>query len=295
MNEKHNKRLMHFIKRIHGLMENDDIQKQRTVQNQLGTILVNNKNYKFTPQKMNTMDAEWTDYIPKENIADNEKIIFYCHGGGYMTGSCLYARELTTKLARHTGLRVFCFDYRLAPEFPYPAAVEDALSAWNYILSCGYDAKDLIVAGDSAGGNLALVLTLILQERNMELPKSLVLFSPWTDMTSSGKSYHAKELVDPVLTNEYIKKAVSCYIGNTDACSPYVSPLFADFKGFPPVYIQVGTNEILLDDSRTLYKQLLTHNVYAKLDLFEGMWHVFQMSPILKAEEAIKKAALFIK
>lgn len=295
MNEKHNKRLMHFIKRIHGLMENDDIQKQRTVQNQLGTILVNNKNYKFTPQKVNTMDAEWTDYIPKENIADNEKIIFYCHGGGYMTGSCLYARELTTKLARHTGLRVFCFDYRLAPEFPYPAAVEDALSAWNYILSCGYDAKDLIVAGDSAGGNLALVLTLILQERNMELPKSLVLFSPWTDMTSSGKSYHAKELVDPVLTNEYIKKAVSCYIGNTDACSPYVSPLFADFKGFPPVYIQVGTNEILLDDSRALYKQLLTHNVYAKLDIFEGMWHVFQMSPILKAEEAIKKAALFIK
>ena len=295
MNEKHNKRLMQFIKRVHGLMENDDIQKQRTVQNQLGNILVNNKNYKFTPQKVNDMDAEWTDYIPKENIADNNKIIFYCHGGGYMTGSCLYARELTTKLARHTGLRVFCFDYRLAPEFPYPAAVEDAFSAWNYILSCGYDAKDLIVAGDSAGGNLALVLTLILQERNMELPKSLVLFSPWTDMTSSGKSYHAKELVDPVLTNEYITKAVSCYLGSTSACSPYVSPLFADFKGFPPVYIQVGTNEILLDDSRALYKQLLTHNIYAKLDIFEGMWHVFQMSPIIKAEEAIEKAALFIK
>ena len=295
MNEKHNKRLMHFIKRVHGLMENDDIQKQRTVQNQLGNILVNNKNYKFTPQKVNDMDAEWTDYIPKENITDNNKIIFYCHGGGYMTGSCLYARELTTKLARHTGLRVFCFDYRLAPEFPYPAAVEDAFSAWNYILSCGYDAKDLIVAGDSAGGNLALVLTLILQERNMELPKSLVLFSPWTDMTSSGKSYHAKELVDPVLTNEYITKAVSSYLGSAPACSPYVSPLFADFKGFPPVYIQVGTNEILLDDSRALYKQLLTHNIYAKLDIFEGMWHVFQMSPIMKAEEAIEKAALFIK
>ena len=295
MNEKHNKRLMQFIKRVHGLMENDDIQKQRTVQNQLGNILVNNKNYKFTPQKVNDMDAEWTDYVPKENIADNNKIIFYCHGGGYMTGSCLYARELTTKLARHTGLRVFCFDYRLAPEFPYPAAVEDAFSAWNYILSSGYDAKDLIVAGDSAGGNLALVLTLILQERNMELPKSLVLFSPWTDMTSSGKSYHAKELVDPVLTNEYITKAVSSYLGSASACSPYVSPLFADFKGFPPVYIQVGTNEILLDDSRALYKQLLTHNIYAKLDIFEGMWHVFQMSPIMKAEEAIEKAALFIK
>lgn len=295
MNEKHNKRLMHFIKRIHGLMENDDIQKQRTVQNQLGTIFVNNKNYKFTQQKVNDIDAEWTNYIPIENIAGNHKIIFYCHGGGYMTGSCLYARELTTKLARHTGRCVFCFDYRLAPEFPYPAAVEDAFLAWNYILSCGYESKDVIVAGDSAGGNLALVLTLILQERNMELPKSLVLFSPWTDMTSSGQSYHAKELVDPILTNEYITKAVSCYLGNTNACSPYVSPLFADFKGFPPVYIQVGTNEILLDDSRALYKQLLMHNTYAKLDIFEGMWHVFQMSPILKAEQAIQKAALFIK
>jgi len=287
---------MHFIKRIHGLMENDDIQKQRTVQNQLGTILVSNKNYKFMPQKVNDIDAEWTEYLSKEYATDNHnRIIFYCHGGGYMTGSCLYARELTTKLARHTGLRVFCFDYRLAPEFPYPAAVEDALSAWNYILSCGYNAKDIVVAGDSAGGNLALVLTLILQEQNMELPKNLVLFSPWTDMTSSGKSYHAKELVDPVLTNEYIAKAVSCYLGNTSAYSPYVSPLFADFKGFPPVYIQVGSNEILLDDSRALYKQLLTHNIYAKLDIFEGMWHVFQMSPIIKAEEAIEKAALFIK
>lgn len=296
MNEKQNKRLMHFIRRIHGLIENDDIQKQRTVQNQLAAILSNSKNYQFSPLKVNTMDAEWTDYLQKESESENNhSMIFYCHGGGYMTGSSLYARELTTKLARHTGLRVFCFDYRLAPEFPYPAAVEDALAAWNYILSCRYSPKDIIVAGDSAGGNLALVLTLLLREQNTELPKSLILFSPWTDMTSSGKSYHAKELVDPVLTNAYIQKAIACYKGNMPACSPYISPLFANFKEFPPVYIQVGTNEILLDDSRSLYKQLLKHNIYAKLDIFEGMWHVFQMSPIAKAENAIQKAALFIK
>lgn len=296
MNEKHNKRLMHFIKRLHGLMENDDVLKQRTVQNQLGTILINQKNYKFTPLKVNEIEAEWTEYIPKEKEAnDCNTIIFYCHGGGYMTGSCLYAREITTKLARHTGFRVFCFDYRLAPEFPYPSAVEDALAAWNYILSCGYNANDIVVAGDSAGGNLALVLTLLLREQKAALPKKLVLFSPWTDMTSSGTSYHAKELVDPVLTNEYITKAVSCYLGDAPAHSPYVSPLFANFKEFPSVYIQVGTNEILLDDSRALYKQLLTHNVYAKLDIFEGMWHVFQMSPIAKAETAIERVASFIK
>lgn len=296
MNEKHNKRLMHLVKRVHGLIENEDIQKQRNVQNQLAAILVNNKNYKFTPQIVNNIYSEWTDYTRgnKETVNDNS-VIFYCHGGGYMTGSCIYARELTTKLASHTGLRVFCFDYRLSPEYPYPAAVEDAFSAWNYLLSCGYHAENVIIAGDSAGGNLALVLTLILRDHNMTLPKSLVLFSPWTDMTSSGKSYHSKELIDPVLTNEYISRAVSCYLGDASARSPYVSPLFADFKGFPPVYIQVGSNEILLDDSRQLYKQLLKHNVYAKLDIFEGMWHVFQMSPIMKAEIAMQKAALFIK
>lgn len=296
MNEKQNKRLMHFIRRVHGLMENDDIQKQRTVQNQLATFLTNSKNYQFSPLKVNTTYAEWTDYLQKETKQNNShSIIFYCHGGGYMTGSCLYAREMTMKLARHSGLRVFCFDYRLAPESPYPAAVDDAFDAWNYILSCGYDAKDIIVGGDSAGGNLALVLTLLLREHEMELPKNLILFSPWTDMTSSGASYHAKELIDPVLTNTYIQKAITCYLGDTPASSPYVSPLFADFRGFPPVYIQVGTNEILLDDSRSLYRQLLMHNIYAKLDIFEGMWHVFQMSPIMKAETAIHKVALFIR
>ncbi|MDE7268414.1 MAG: alpha/beta hydrolase, partial [Lachnospiraceae bacterium] len=294
MNEKQNKRLMHLVKRAHGLLENNDIQKQRTVQNQLGNILGNNKNYTFTPQTFYNLYAEWTDYIPNELATDhNDAVIFYCHGGGYMTGSCVYARELTTKLARHTGARIFCFDYRLAPEFPYPAAVEDAMSAWNAFLYCGYHAENVIIAGDSAGGNLALVLTLILREKNMTLPKSLILFSPWTDMTSSGKSYHSKELIDPVLSNEYIAKAISSYLGSASALSPYVSPLFADFKNFPPVYIQVGSNEILLDDSRQLYKQLLKHNVYAKLDIFEGMWHVFQMSPLKTAYDAMEKNAEF--
>lgn len=296
MNEKHNKRLMHLIKCVHGLIEYEDIQKQRNIQNHLSNFLVNNKNYQFTQQIIHNICFEWTDYMPKaNNTIKNDSVILYCHGGGYMTGSCIYARELTTKLARHTDMRVLCFDYRLSPEFPYPAALEDAFAAWNYLLSCGYAANNIILAGDSAGGNLALVLTLILCEQHMALPKSLILFSPWTDMTLSGKSYHAKELVDPVLSKEYISKAKSCYLTNTDASSPYVSPLFANFKGFPPVYIQVGDNEILLDDSRQLYKQLLMYNVYAKLDIFGGMWHVFQMSPIMKAEIAMQKAALFIK
>lgn len=291
-----NKNLMLLIKHAHGLLENDDLQKQRNTQNQLSAILNSYKNYLFTPQIIDNIYYEWTDYIPKENNhLKHNSVILYCHGGGYMTGSCMYAREITTKLAKHTGLRVLCFNYRLSPEFPYPSAIEDALSAWNYILSCKYSPDDIIIAGDSAGGNLALVLTLILRDKHMILPKKLILFSPWTDMTFSGASYHSAEIIDPILNNKYITKAISCYLTDTlTANSPYVSPLFADFKSFPPVYIQVGTNEILLDDSRQLYKQLIKQHIPAKLDIFEGMWHVFQMAPIPKSEIAISKAAMFI-
>lgn len=291
-----NKNLMFLIKHAHGLLENDDLQKQRNTQNQLSAMLNSYKNYLFTPQIIDNIYYEWTDYIPKENNhLKKNSVILYCHGGGYMTGSCMYAREITTKLAKHTGLRVLCFNYRLSPEFPYPSALEDALSAWNYISSCNYSPNNIIIAGDSAGGNLALVLTLILRDKYMILPKKLILFSPWTDMTFSGASYHSKEIIDPILNYKYIAKAISCYLTDSlTANSPYVSPLFADFKNFPPVYIQVGTNEILLDDSRQLYQKLIKQHIPTKLDIFEGMWHVFQMAPIPKADLAISKAAMFI-
>lgn len=297
MNEKRNKRLMRIVKRVHGLIENDDLQKQRNSQNQLGSFFETDKRFHFTSVNVNNMHCEWTEYVYQgsaESIENESKIIFYCHGGGYMTGSCLYARELTTKLARTNLCKIFCFDYRLAPESGYPAALEDALSAWKYILSCGYLPENIIVAGDSAGGNLCLALSLMLRQLEMQMPKCLILFSPWTDMTASGKSYHSKELLDPVLDNNYIQKALKSYLQETPPTSPFVSPVFADFTGFPPVYIQVGDNEILLDDSQTLYSQLLKYNVYARLDIFPGLWHVFQMSPIKASRTAINKVHSFI-
>jgi len=294
MNEKRNKRLMHIVKRVHGLIGNDDLQKQRNSQNQLCCFFENDKRYHFTSINVNNMHCEWTEYVYPDFVGNESKIIFYCHGGGYMTGSCLYARELTTKLARTNLCKIFCFDYRLAPEYGYPAALEDTLSAWKYILSCGYLSENIIVAGDSAGGNLCLVLSLMLRQLEMQMPKCLILFSPWTDMTASGKSYHSKELLDPVLDNNYIQKALKCYLQNTPPTSPFVSPVFADFTGFPPVYIQVGNNEILLDDSQMLYNQLLKYNVYTQLDIFPGLWHVFQMSPIKASRVAMNKVYTFI-
>lgn len=285
---------MQIIRHVHGLIENDNIQKQRDTQDQLAGFLVNDRKYQFTSVYVNTMHCEWTEYIHSESANHESKIIFYCHGGGYMTGSCMYARELTTKLSKQNLCKVFCFDYRLAPEHPFPCALDDAFAAWNYILSCNYLPENIILAGDSAGGNLCLVLSLLIKQHHMSLPRGIILFSPWTDMTASGKSYHAKELLDPVLNNAYIQKAKECYLQAAPITSPLVSPVFGDFSDFPPTYIQVGENEILLDDSKMLYRQLLKYNVYAKLDVFPGLWHVFQMSPIKASKVAMDKVYHFI-
>lgn len=294
MNERQNKRLMHIIRLVHGLIENDDLKKQRDSQDQLGAFLVNDKKYRFTPVYVNEMHCEWTEYIQTEQKNDGSNVIFYCHGGGYMTGSCTYAREITTKLSRYGHYKVFSFDYRLAPEFPYPFAINDAFLAWKYLISCNFSPENIIFAGDSAGGNLCLALSLLLKQSNLQLPKCIILFSPWTDMTTSGKSYHSKELLDPVLNNKYIQKAKKCYLQDIPSTLPLVSPAFGDLSGLPPVYIQVGDNEILLDDSKLLYSRLLRYNVYSRLDIFPGLWHVFQMSPVKASMTAIDRVHKFI-
>jgi len=211
-----------------------------------------------------------------------------------MTGSCQYARTLTTKLALSTSMDVLCFDYRLAPEHPYPAAHEDALKAWDYLMLLGYGARDIIVAGDSAGGNMALALVHRLKMQERLLPRGLVLMSPWTDLTASGKSYEGRAEVDPVLSASYIEHVTKAYAEGQDLCNPLISPLFGDFTGFPRTYIQVGDNEILLNDSTQLYKKMQKDGVAVSIDIFKGMWHVFQMSPFKKAYEAMDKNAEFI-
>ena len=138
-------------------------------------------------------------------------------------------------------------------------------------------------------------MTLTLRLKNMELPKCLVLFSPWTDMTASSESYQTKLMLDPVLDPDYIRKAAFSYLAGSEETSPFVSPLFADLTGFPPTYIQVGENEILLEDSVQLHRHLLECNVFTRIDIFSNMWHVFQMTPIRTAREAILKVNSFLK
>lgn len=292
---KKNQGLLNLVKRVHGVVENVDIEKHRQSQDQLGALFGQSKAILITEENIDGMYGEWLCV----NRAHMKKyVILYCHGGGYSTGSSLYGRTLTTRLASSTSMDVLSFDYRLAPEHPYPAAIEDAMKAWNHLMMFGYGARDVILAGDSAGGNLALALTHQLKREGRLLPRGIVLLSPWTDMTSSGKSHETKEGVDPVLSAAYLREAIENYLGKeydpellTD---PSVSPLFGEFEGFPPTYIQVGDQEILQSDSVLLYKKMNQAGVNVTLDVFKGMWHVFQMSPFKTATEAMDKNAEFI-
>lgn len=288
---KRNQNLMNLIKRVHGLVENQDIEKHRQSQDYIGTILGNTRDINYREISIDGMYAEWISV----NRAHMKKyVILHCHGGGYSTGSSLYARTLTSKLAESTSMDVLCFDYRLAPENPYPAATEDAMKVWNYLMLLGYGARDIIVTGDSAGGNLALSLILKLKQQERLLPRGIVLMSPWTDLTSSGKSFQMKADVDPVLDSAYIQRMIEAYAGGLDLKNPFISPLYGDFEGFPPTYIQVGENEILLSDSKRLHQTFVDANVSVKMDIYPNMWHVFQMSPVKAAREAMDKNAEFI-
>ena len=288
---KRNQNLMQLIRRVHGLVESADLEKHRQSQDHIGAILGNTRDIRYKEIDMDGMYGEWVSV----NRAHMKKyVILHCHGGGYSTGSSMYARTLTSKLATTTSMDVLCFDYRLAPENPYPAACEDAMKAWNYLMLLGYGARDIILTGDSTGGDLALSLTLRLKEERRLLPRGLVLLSPWTDLTSSGESFETMAELDPVLSREYIDGMIHAYAEGMDLQNPQISPLFGDFHGFPPTYIQVGENEILLSDSLRLYKNMLEADVSVKLDRFPGMWHVFQMSPFKTAYEAMDKNAEFI-
>ena len=291
LSDKRNQNLMAIIKKMHERMEETDVEKARASQEHVAMLTIPPKNLTVEEFDLDGMKCEWIKPV-KPHI--KKTIILYCHGGGYMTGSAFYSRSITYKLAEAANKEIFCFNYRLAPEFKFPAPLEDAIKAWDYLMYLGYGARDIVVIGDSAGGNLALTLTMKLKEQGRRMPGGLVLFSPWTDMTGTSKSYATKANVDPVLSPEYIQRAVESYAPGEDVRNPYLSPRFADMSGFPPVYIQVGTNEILYGDSVALNKKLLEANVIVNFEAFKGMWHVFQMTPLKAASEAIDKAAEFV-
>lgn len=288
--------MMKALKAIHTAtspesMAPEDLERQRKGQEVLGRLAAPMAGMSWEPFSLSGMNAAW---VRPNRGHDRRHAILYCHGGGYTSGNLGYSRPIASKLAAVTGYEVLSFEYRLAPEHPYPAAVEDAIRAWDHLMYLGYGARDIVVAGDSAGGNLALVLTHRLKAMGRRLPAALILMSPWTDMTASGRSYQERAELDPSLTLEYIQAVRGAYAHGEDWTSPYLSPLFGDFSGFPPVLIQAGTHEILLSDSVRLRDRLVAAGIPCRLEVWNGMWHVFQMFPIKRSNEAMESIGRFL-
>lgn len=215
----------------------------------------------------------------KENPRD-DMVILQLHGGGY-TGAVRNAYYVFAGLYNEVsrGCSVLTPDYRVAPENPYPAALSDAVESYRWLLEKGYFGEQIIVGGDSAGGGLAMALCMYLRDNNMPLPRGLVAMSPWTDLTASGESYETNYLKDPLFGNTRESLIyVNDYAGSHDKMDAYISPLFGDFRGFPPMLIQVGSIEMLLSDSLSVGQKAREQGVKVRLSVYEEMFHVFQMA-----------------
>lgn len=288
--------LMKALKAAHSALNADslapeDLAVQRRSMELLGQLAAPKLGMSWEPFDLSGTPAAW---VRPERGHDRRHVVLYCHGGGYTCGNLGYSRALASKLAHTTGYEVLSFEYRLAPEHPYPAALEDALKAWDSLMYQGYGAKDVLVAGDSAGGNLALALTLALKNAGRLLPRALLLMSPWTDMTASGRSYTERAELDPTITLDYIKAVRGAYAAGHDLADPMLSPLFGDLRGFPPVLIQAGDHEMLLSDSIRLRDRLVAAGVPCRLEVWKEMWHVFQIYPIRTAGEAMESLGRFL-
>lgn len=215
----------------------------------------------------------------KENPSQDH-VILQLHGGGYM-GAVRNAYYVFAGLYNEVshGCNVLTPDYRVAPEHPYPAALEDAVASYQWLLDKGYYGEQIIVAGDSAGGGLAMALCMYLKDHHMPMPGGLVAMSPWTDLTASGESYETNYERDPLFGNTKDSLIyVNDYAGDHDKMDCYISPLFGDFRGFPPMLIQVGSLEMLLSDSVSVAAKAREQGIRVRLSIYEGMFHVFQMA-----------------
>lgn len=224
------------------------------------------------------------------------RVILYLHGGGYVSGSPATHRPVTARLAREAEARVFALDYRLAPEHPFPAAVVDAWSAYWWLLGQGIAPEQIVVAGDSAGGGLSLALLLALRDAGLPMPAGAVGLSPWFDLALTATSLRTNNGLD-FLNPAVLQASATMYLGNHDVHEPLASPLYADLHGLPPLLIQCGSAEMLLDDSRRLVERARAAGVDARLEIWDGMVHVWHFAWRIepKARAALQGVGRFVR
>lgn len=228
----------------------------------------------------NGVPSAW--FIPTTGVT--ERVVLYAHGGSYNSGSITSHIPLTSNIAIMTRSRLLSIDYRLAPEHPFPAAVEDALSAYRWLLSRGINPQRIVVAGDSSGGGLVLALLLALREQGMPHPAAAVGLSAWTDLTCSGESWTKNNKRDFMLKLPPTLESAKIYLGGVDPKTPLASPLFGDLQGLPPILLQVGSNEAILSDSAMFAEKARAAGVDVRLEVWRNMQHEWQYVAALLPE-----------
>lgn len=250
----------------------------------------------FRMQKIRLRNFKMEFLTPKEGTP--RYVVLQLHGGGYV-GGLQNAHRMFAGLYSEVGkgCGVLTIDYRLAPKHPYPAALEDAVTAYRWLLHRGFDAERIIVAGDSAGGGLAMSLCMYLRDHGMAMPAGIIAMSPWTDLTAGGQSYEINYEKDPLFGNTKDSLVYNrAYVGKAKATNPYISPLFGNFTGFPPMLIQAGSYEMLLSDAVLVARKAKKQGVKVRLAVYPGMFHVFQMAMLLipESRHAWKEVGKFI-
>lgn len=247
---------------------------------------------KCTPDEVGGVRGEWIE-MPESK---DDRVVLYLHGGGYVIGSVNTHRSLVARIAREAGARCFSLDYRLAPENPYPAAVEDAVAAYRGLVASGIAPGDIVVSGDSAGGGLTLATLLSLRDAGDALPAAAVCLSPWTDLVGTGASHNDPEIRDPMINLPGLQLMGQLYAG-AHASDPLASPLHADFHGLPPLYILVGTRELLLDDSVRVADKAREAGVPVLLEKGAGLIHVWPLlgDAVPEAADGVKNIGAFIR
>jgi epsilon-lactone hydrolase len=246
----------------------------------------------FTPGTVGGVPGVWVE----PDGADLGRTILYLHGGGYVVGSSETHSKMVGHLAKAAGVRAFVADYRLAPEHPHPAALDDALAAYRALLADGTDPNRLVVAGDSAGGGLMVALLVAARDAGLPQPAGAIGFSPWVDLAGTGETMQTRADVDLMVTVELAEMMAAHYLAGADPRTPTASPLFADLHGLAPMCIQVGDEEVLLADSTRLADRLRAAGGEVELEVFPEMQHVFQIAAgvLPESDDALAKAGAFV-
>jgi len=288
------KRISEMVRQNSKVVAKQRVEESRAGFEQFAAMFQVAKDVKIDNVDVNGVSAVWIS-TPE---AVEENVVLYFHGGGYVFGSINTHKEFMSRISRVSNSRVLLIDYRRAPENPFPAALEDAITAYKWLIdSEGIKPENLIIGGESAGGGLTLATLLKLRDTGIPLPAAALVLSPWADLDMTGETIRTKARVDPLANPSDLFFLASLYVGEDDPKNPYISPLYGDLKGLPPMIIQVGSAEILLSDAERIAEKAKAADVEVILDIWEDMIHMFQMFALWSPEgqKATEKLGKFIQ